>query len=85
MWIVWAALVGLLVGFVARVLTPGKHPRGVIVTIAVGIAGSIIATIGGRAAGLYHSGHRAGFIASVIGAIVLLLILQAPDGRRRSW
>jgi uncharacterized membrane protein YeaQ/YmgE (transglycosylase-associated protein family) len=81
MWIVWAALLGLVVGFVARILTPGRHPRGVIVTIAVGIAGSVIATIGGRAAGLYHSGERAGFVASVIGAIVLLLALQALGGR----
>jgi uncharacterized membrane protein YeaQ/YmgE (transglycosylase-associated protein family) len=84
MWIVWAALLGLLVGFVARILTPGKHPRGLIVTIAVGIAGSVIATIGGRAAGFYDSGQRAGLLASVIGAIVLLLILQALDGRR-TW
>jgi uncharacterized membrane protein YeaQ/YmgE (transglycosylase-associated protein family) len=83
MWIVWAALVGLVVGFIARLLTPGKHPRGVIVTIAVGIAGSVIATIGGRAAGFYHSGQRAGFVASIIGAIVLLVILQALSGNRR--
>jgi uncharacterized membrane protein YeaQ/YmgE (transglycosylase-associated protein family) len=83
MWIVWAALVGLVVGFIARLLTPGKHPHGVIVTMVVGIAGSVIATIGGRAAGFYHSGQRAGFVASVIGAIVLLLILQALSGNRR--
>ena len=83
MWIVWAALVGLVVGFIARLLTPGKHPRGVIVTIAVGIAGSVIATIGGRAAGFYHSGQKAGFVASILGAIVLLVILQALTGSRR--
>lgn len=83
MWIVWAALVGLVVGFIARLVTPGKHPRGVIVTIAVGIAGSVIATIGGRAAGFYNSGQRAGFVASILGAIVLLLILQALSGSRR--
>jgi uncharacterized membrane protein YeaQ/YmgE (transglycosylase-associated protein family) len=83
MWIIWAALVGLLIGFIARLLTPGRHPQGVIVTMAVGIAGSVVATIGGRAAGFYHSGQRAGFIASVIGAIVLLLVLQALSGSRR--
>ena len=83
MWIIWAALVGLLIGFIARILTPGRHPQGVIVTMAVGIAGSVVATIGGRAAGFYHSGRRAGFIASVIGAIVLLLVLQALSGSRR--
>jgi uncharacterized membrane protein YeaQ/YmgE (transglycosylase-associated protein family) len=83
MWIVWAALVGLVVGFIARLLTPGKHPHGIVVTMAVGIAGSVIATIGGRAAGFYHSGQRAGFIASILGAIVLLLVLQALSGSRR--
>jgi uncharacterized membrane protein YeaQ/YmgE (transglycosylase-associated protein family) len=83
MWIVVAALVGLVVGFIARLLTPGKHPQGVIVTIVVGIAGSVIATIGGRAAGFYDAGQRAGFVASVIGAIVLLLVLQALSGSRR--
>ena len=72
-----------MVGFIARLLTPGKHPRGVIVTIAVGIAGSVIATIGGRAAGFYHSGQKAGFVASILGAIVLLVILQALTGSRR--
>ena len=83
MWIIWAVLVGLVVGFIARLFTPGKHPRGVIVTIAVGIAGSVVATIGGRAAGFYHSGQKAGFVASILGAIVLLLILQALTGSRR--
>jgi uncharacterized membrane protein YeaQ/YmgE (transglycosylase-associated protein family) len=83
MWIIWAVLVGLVVGFIARLLTLGKHPRGVIVTIAVGIAGSVVATIGGRAAGFYHSGQKAGFVASILGAIVLLLILQALTGSRR--
>jgi uncharacterized membrane protein YeaQ/YmgE (transglycosylase-associated protein family) len=83
MSIVWAALVGLVVGAVARLVTPGRHPRGIIVTMAVGIAGSIIATVAGHAAGFYHSGDRAGFLASLIGAIVLLLVLQALGGRTR--
>ena len=83
MSIVWAALIGLVVGALARLLTPGRHPRGIIVTIAVGIAGSVLATIAGRAAGLYHSGQRAGFVASVVGAVVLLLVLQSLQGRSR--
>ena len=83
MWIIWAALVGLVVGAIARLLTPGRHPHGIVVTMVVGIAGSVIATIGGRAAGFYHSGQRAGFIASILGAIVLLLALQALSGSRR--
>jgi uncharacterized membrane protein YeaQ/YmgE (transglycosylase-associated protein family) len=78
-----AAVVGLVVGALARLLTPGRHPRGIIVTMAVGVAGSIIARIAGRAAGFYHSGQGAGFVAALIGAIVLLLGLQALSGRSR--
>jgi uncharacterized membrane protein YeaQ/YmgE (transglycosylase-associated protein family) len=85
MWIVWAALLGLLIGAIARLAVPGRHPRGLIVTIAVGIAGSVIATLAGRAAGFYHAGQRAGFLASIVGAIVLLLVLQAISGRERRW
>jgi uncharacterized membrane protein YeaQ/YmgE (transglycosylase-associated protein family) len=81
MWIVEAIVVGLIVGAIARLVVPGKHPRGLIVTAVVGIAGSVIATVGGKAAGVYHSGQSAGFLASIIGAVVLLLLLQALSGR----
>jgi uncharacterized membrane protein YeaQ/YmgE (transglycosylase-associated protein family) len=81
MWIVEAIVIGLIVGAIARLVVPGKHPRGLIVTAAVGIAGSVIATVGGKAAGVYHSGQSAGFLASIIGAVVLLLLLQALSGR----
>ncbi len=81
MWIVEAIIVGLIVGMIARLVVPGKHPRGLIVTAVVGIAGSVIATVGGKAAGLYHSGQSAGFLASIVGAVVLLLALQALSGR----
>ena len=62
-------------------VVPGKHPHGLIVTAIVGIAGSVIATVGGKAAGIYHSGQSAGFLASIVGAVVLLLCLQALSGR----
>jgi uncharacterized membrane protein YeaQ/YmgE (transglycosylase-associated protein family) len=75
--IVWAIIVGLVIGLVARLIVPGRHPRGLLVTAVVGIAGSVLATIGGREAGFYHSGQRAGFLASIVGAVVLLLGLQA--------
>ena len=77
MSIVWAILVGLVVGLLARLIVPGRHPRGILVTVVVGIAGSVLATVAGRAAGFYHGAARAGFLASVVGAVVLLLILQA--------
>lgn len=81
--ILWAALVGLVVGALARIVTPGRHPRGIFVTMAVGVAGSVVARLAGRAAGFYHSGQSAGFLASLIGAVVLLLALQALSGRSR--
>lgn len=81
MWIVEAIVIGLIVGAIARLVVPGKHPRGLIVTAVVGIAGSVIATVGGKAAGVYHSGQSAGFLASIVGAVVLLLLLQALSGR----
>lgn len=84
MWIVEAIIVGLIVGFIARLAVPGKHPTGLIVTAIIGIAGSVIATAAGKAAGWYHSGQSASFLASIVGAIVLLLILQAVS-RRGAW
>jgi uncharacterized membrane protein YeaQ/YmgE (transglycosylase-associated protein family) len=81
MWVIEAIIVGLIVGWIARVVVPGKHPHGLIVTAIVGIAGSVIATVGGKAAGIYHSGQSAGFLASTVGAVVLLLCLQAVSGR----
>jgi uncharacterized membrane protein YeaQ/YmgE (transglycosylase-associated protein family) len=83
-WIVEAIIVGLIVGFIARLAVPGKHPTGLIVTAVIGIAGSVIATAVGKAAGWYHSGQSASFLASIVGAIVLLLALQALSGRR-TW
>jgi uncharacterized membrane protein YeaQ/YmgE (transglycosylase-associated protein family) len=81
MWILEAIIIGLIVGFIARLAVPGKHPTGLIVTAVIGIAGSVIATAVGKAAGWYHSGQSASFLASIVGAIVLLLALQALSGR----
>ncbi len=68
--------IGLLVGLVARFVTPGPNPRGIIVTIVIGIVGAVIATYGGQALGLYQVGQTAGFIGSVIGSVVLLVLLH---------
>jgi uncharacterized membrane protein YeaQ/YmgE (transglycosylase-associated protein family) len=81
MWILEAVIIGLIVGFIARLAVPGKHPTGLIVTAVIGIAGSVIATAVGKAAGWYHSGQSASFLASIVGAVVLLLALQALSGR----
>jgi len=72
--------IGLLVGLVARFVTPGPNPRGIIVTIVIGIVGAVIATYGGQALGLYEVGQPAGFLGSVIGAVVLLVLLRLIGG-----
>ncbi|EQD67277.1 transglycosylase-associated protein [mine drainage metagenome] len=67
-------LIGLIVGLLARALTPGHGPRGIILTALLGIAGSIIGTWAGQTLGWYAPGQPAGFIASVVGAMLLLLL-----------
>jgi uncharacterized membrane protein YeaQ/YmgE (transglycosylase-associated protein family) len=76
MHIVWTIVIGFLVGLVARMLKPGSDPGGFIITTAVGIAGSFIATYAGQAMGWYRAGESAGFIGAVVGAIVLLVVVQ---------
>ena len=70
----WVFLVGLVVGVIAKLLTPGRDPGGFIVTGLIGIAGSLLATrVGVHVLHMYAPGQSAGWIASVIGAVVLLL------------
>ncbi|HWR17509.1 MAG TPA: GlsB/YeaQ/YmgE family stress response membrane protein [Terriglobales bacterium] len=73
---VWVAIIGLVVGALAKFIMPGKDPGGFIITMLLGIAGSFIATFLGRAVGWYQPGQAAGFIMSLIGAIVLLVIYR---------
>lgn len=70
----WIALIGLAAGFIARALHPGKDNLGMIMTAVLGIAGSFAATYLGQVVGLYKVGENAGFIMSVIGAVILLVI-----------
>ena len=81
MWLIWAAIIGLIVGAVAKLIMPGRDPGGIIVTILLGIGGSLVATWIGQAVGWYRPGQGAGFIASVIGAIIILAIYRAIAGR----
>ena len=74
MGIIGTIFIGLIVGLVARFLKPGNDPMGWIMTILLGIGGSLAATYGGQALGIYHAGEGAGFIGAVFGAIVLLVI-----------
>jgi uncharacterized membrane protein YeaQ/YmgE (transglycosylase-associated protein family) len=74
MGIVWTIILGLVIGVIAKLLHPGKENMGFIMTILLGIAGSFLAGVVGQFLGWYNAGEGAGFIASVIAAIVLLVI-----------
>ena len=76
MGFIWAIIIGFLAGVVAKFLMPGRDPGGFIITTLLGIAGALIATFLGRAMGFYAEGEGAGFIAAVIGAIVLLALYR---------
>jgi uncharacterized membrane protein YeaQ/YmgE (transglycosylase-associated protein family) len=82
MEIITMLVIGLLVGIIAKFLMPGNDPGGIIMTILLGIAGSFVAGYIGRAAGWYTMGQPASFVASVIGAILLLLIYRLLFRRR---
>ena len=69
-------IIGLVIGVVAKLLMPGRDPGGFIITILLGIAGSFVAGFVGRAMHWYSQGQPAGFVASVIGAIVLLILYR---------
>lgn len=77
-----AIIIGLVVGIVAKILMPGDDPGGFILTTLLGIAGAFVASYVGRSAGWYAEGEPAGFIASVLGAILLLVIYRVLFGRR---
>jgi uncharacterized membrane protein YeaQ/YmgE (transglycosylase-associated protein family) len=76
MEILWILFIGLIVGFVAKLLMPGRDPGGFFITMLLGVAGAFLASWLGEAMGYYEAGETAGFIASVIGAILLLGIYR---------
>ena len=69
-------VIGLIVGVVAKLLMPGRDPGGFIVAILLGICGAFVGTFAGRALGFYQEGETAGFIMSVLGAVLLLAIYR---------
>jgi len=82
MSIIWAIIIVFIVGLVAKFLMPGRDPGGFIVTTALGIVGALLATFLGQAMGLYAAGQSAGFIASVIGALIVLFVYHLVRRRR---
>jgi uncharacterized membrane protein YeaQ/YmgE (transglycosylase-associated protein family) len=80
----WVILIGLVAGVLAKLIMPGKDPGGFIVTILLGIAGSIVSTWIGRAIGWYGEGQSAGLIMSVIGAVLILAIYHVARRNRQT-
>lgn len=72
--LIGAIIIGFVAGLIARAIHPGNDKTGFIMTTVLGIAGSLLATYGGRILGLYGENSAAGFIASVVGAIIILFI-----------
>ncbi len=81
--ILWTILIGFVIGVIAKFLHPGKENLGLILTTALGIAGSLVATFLGRLVGFYKEGEAAGFLMAVVGAIVLLVVYTLVRGRSK--
>ena len=84
MGIIWTIVLGFVIGLIAKFIHPGKENMGFIMTILLGIAGSFLAGIIGQAIGWYKAGEGAGFIASVIVAILILVIYGKIKSKRSS-
>lgn len=80
--ILYTILIGLVVGVLAKFLMPGKDPGGMIITTVIGIAGAMLAKFIGQALNWYAEGESAGFIGSIVGAILLLMLYRVVAGRR---
>ena len=79
-WIIF----GLIVGAIAKLVMPGRDPGGIIITMALGIAGALLGGFVGRALGWYQENEPAGFLMSLVGAVLLLWIYRMVVGRRRT-
>ena len=83
MGIIWTIIIGGVVGVIAKFITPGDNePKGFILTILLGIAGAFVATLIGQSVFGWGENYQAGFIASLVGAVVLLLIWGAVTRKR---
>ena len=82
MGFLWTLIIGLVVGAIAKLIMPGRDPGGIIVTMLIGVAGAFLAGLLGQSLGWYQQGEGAGFIASVVGALILLFLYRMFTGRR---
>ena len=76
MHILWTILIGFVAGIVAKFLMPGKDGGGFILTTLLGVAGAVVATYLGRLIGWYEEGQTGGFIAAVVGSVILLAVYR---------
>lgn len=74
MGLLWTIIVGFIIGLIAKLIYPGKQQLGIVVTTLLGIGGSLLAGYVGQAFGWYHAGEKAGLIASIIFACIILFI-----------
>jgi uncharacterized membrane protein YeaQ/YmgE (transglycosylase-associated protein family) len=72
--LLWVAIIGVIVGALAKMVMPGKDPGGIWITMLLGIAGSMVATWLGRIMGLYGPDASAGFLMSILGAVLVLAV-----------
>lgn len=77
MWLIWTFLIGLVVGIVAKFLMPRRDGGGIVITALLGIAGAVVAAFIGRTLGWYLEGEPAGFVASVLGAMLVLFVYRS--------
>ena len=81
MYIIYTLIIGLVVGLIAKAFVPGKDPQGIIMTILLGIGGAFVARYLGLWSNWYGSNEPAGFIASIIGAILILVVYKLIHDR----
>jgi uncharacterized membrane protein YeaQ/YmgE (transglycosylase-associated protein family) len=82
---VWMAIVGFVVGLIARAVVPGEQKLGLIMTAVLGVVGALVAGFLGQAVGWYQPGQPAGFIASIVGAVIVLFVyMKLVAGRASS-
>ena len=82
MGILWMIIIGFVIGLIARAIMPGRDSAGFIMTVILVIVGSVIAGFLGQSMGLYNQGEPAGFLASILGAMLVLFIYRVAVGRR---
>ena len=77
----WWIVIGLLAGGIAKMVVPGRDPGGCIITILLGIAGAVVAGFIGQSLGWYEQGEGAGFLAAIVGAVIILFVYRLVSRR----